>query len=161
MQIQKDCVVTIEYTVRTEAGETVDTSDNQAPLSFIQGTGAIFPALEQELEGHHSGERVTVKLSPEQAYGERDERLLKEMPREQFKFNENIEPGMHYKTVRDGEQIDITITAVNEKTVTVDANSPLAGVPITVDLVITEVRDASPKELETGEVQDMDDVYSK
>jgi FKBP-type peptidyl-prolyl cis-trans isomerase SlyD len=161
MQIQKECVVTIEYTVRSEDGAVIDSSDNRDPLSFIQGSGMVFPALEQELEGHNSGDHLEVHLSAEQAYGERDERLLKVVPREQFKFSDELVPGMQFKTVRDGEQVDVTLIEVNDETVTVDANSPLAGVAIIVDVVITEVRQAQAEELESGEVQKIDDIFDQ
>lgn len=161
MQISKDRIVTVEYTLRSDGGEVIDSSDHSEPLSFIQGRGSVFPALELQLEGHGSGERLKVDLSAAQAYGERDERLIKVVPRKQFKFSEELSPGMHYKTSRNGEEIDVTITEVGEETVTIDANPPLAGMPVSIDLVVTEVREASPEELESGVVQTTDDIYSQ
>lgn len=160
MHIARDSVVTIEYTMRTEEGEVIDSSDHGDPMSFIQGAGTVFPALEEQLEGRNSGEHLAIRLTATQAYGDRDERLVKTVPRSHFKFSETLRPGMHFKTMRDDTEVDVTVVEVNEESVIVDANSPLAGVPITLDIVITDVRLALPEELASGQVQMMDDIYA-
>ncbi|OOZ38670.1 peptidylprolyl isomerase [Solemya pervernicosa gill symbiont] len=161
MQISKDKVVTIEYTMTDEAGKMVDTTDNRDALSFIQGSGQLIPALEQALEGHSSGEQLQITLPPEQGYGERDERLVKEIPRSQFQVPGEIELGMLFQAQNGDHAVPVTVVKFDEETVTIDANPQLAGTTLSVDIVIVEVRDAIAEELESGEVQEINEIYQQ
>ncbi len=161
MLISKDKVVTIEYTMKDALGNRLDSSDDGDAVSFIQGRGTVFPALEEALEGKSIGERVAVTLTPDQAYGETDERLVKIIPRDKFRVEGEIEVGQQFRTQRGGTEIPVTVVKVDEENVVVDANPPLAGVTLEMDVVIVEVRDAIEEELATGEVQDMDEIYEK
>jgi FKBP-type peptidyl-prolyl cis-trans isomerase SlyD len=161
MQISQDKVVTIEYTMTDPLGNLLDTSDNGDTISFIQGRGGIFPALEAALESKSIGERVLITLTPEQAYGATDERLIKIIPRDKFRIEGDIAVGSQFRTRRDDTDILVTIVKVDDDSVVIDANPPLAGVTINMDVVIVEVRDAIEEELLTGEVQNMDEIYEK
>jgi FKBP-type peptidyl-prolyl cis-trans isomerase SlyD len=161
MQISQDKVVTIEYTMTDPLGNLLDTSDNGDTISFIQGKGGIFPALEEALENRSIGERVQITLPPEQAYGATDERLIKIIPRDKFRVEGEIVVGSQFKTRRDDTDILVTIVKVDDDSVVVDANPPLAGVTINMDVIIVEVRDAIEEELLTGQVQNMDEIYEK
>ena len=161
MQISQDKVVTIEYTMTDQLGNLLDTSDNGETISFIQGKGGVFPALEEALNEKSIGERVAVTLTPEQAYGNTDERLVKIVPREKFKVEGEIKVGSQFRTHRDDEDIVVKVVKVDDENVVIDANPPLAGVTINMDIVIVEVRDAVEEELATGQVQNMDEIYEK
>lgn len=161
MQISNDKVVTIEYTMTDQLGNLLDTSDNGDTVSFIQGRGAVFPALEAALEGKSIGEQLQITLTPEQAYGATDERLIKIIPRDQFRMAGEIAVGSRFKTRRDNTEVVVTVVKVDEESVVVDANPPLAGVTIQMDMVIVEVRDAIAEELASGQLQDMDDIYAR
>ncbi len=161
MAIESNKVVTIEYTLCDDKGNTIDTTDGRDAFSYIHGTHALFPAFEAQLEGHHSGERLSFTLPPEQAYGIRDERLMKTLPRERFNTDQAIQPGMSFTIGMDEEMTEVIVVAADEKEVTIDANPPLAGVALSFDVVITGVRDAGPEELETGKVASIDEIYSQ
>jgi len=161
MKISNDLVVTIEYTVKDKQGNIIDSSDDNEALSFIQGKGKVFSGLEAALMGRSSGERLSVSLEPDQAYGARNEELVKQIPRERFNFDDQIQPGMKLKTKKGDRVMAVTVTEVTDDLVTVDANHPLAGVSIDIDLVIISVREAIEEELRSGEVQEMDEIYSK
>ncbi len=161
MKIRNDVVVTIEYTVKDKKGNIIDSSDDNEALSFIQGTGKVFDGLEAALMGRSSGERLSISLEPDQAYGARNEELVKQIPRERFNLDGQIQPGMKFKTKKEDRVMTVTVTEVTDDQVTVDANHPLAGVSIDIDLVIISVREAIEEELRSGEVQDMDEIYSK
>ncbi|HEC16103.1 MAG TPA: peptidylprolyl isomerase [Sedimenticola sp.] len=161
MQVTKDKVVTLEYTTTDDEGRVVDTTDHAREFSFIQGRGAIFPALEEALEGRNMGERLKVTLTPEQAYGRRDESLVKKVPRSHIRIPGEIEVGVLLKSSKGNSRTPIKIIDFDEETVTLDANNPLAGLTLRVDLVITDVRDALPEELESGRVQDMEEIYGR
>ncbi len=161
MKISNDVVVTIEYTVKDKQGNIIDSSDDNEALSFIQGKGKVFSGLEAALMGRSSGERLIVSLEPEQAYGARNEELVKQIPRERFNIDDQIQPGMKFKTRKEDRVMTVTVTEVTDDLVTVDANHPLAGVSIDIDLVIISVREAIEEELRSGEVQEMDEIYGK
>jgi FKBP-type peptidyl-prolyl cis-trans isomerase SlyD len=161
MPIAQHKVVTLEYTLRDSHGNTIDATDGRDAFSYIHGTHALFPAFEAQLEGHNSGERLNFTLPPEEAYGLRDERLMKTMPRERFNGGEDIRVGMSFKSGSGDDAVEVIVVAVDEKEVTIDANPPLAGVTLNFDVVITGVRDAGSEERETGTVTTIDEIYSQ
>ncbi|MEN8170622.1 MAG: peptidylprolyl isomerase [Pseudomonadota bacterium] len=161
MAIEKNSVVTLEYTLQDDKGNTIDSTDGRDSFSYIHGTNTLFPAFEAKLEGHNSGEQLKFTLSPEQAYGVRDERLMKTVPRERFNTGDEIKVGMSFKTGKDDDEVEVIVVAADDKEVTIDANPPLAGVTLSFDVVITNVRDAGSEELETGKVTSIDEIYSQ
>lgn len=161
MAIEKNKVVTIEYTLRDGEDNIIDTTDGRDAFSYIHGTNTLFPALEQALEGHSSGERLNITLSPEQAYGVRDEQLMRTLPRERFNLSGEIREGMSFKTSNGDDEVEVIVVAANDNEVTIDANPPLAGVTLKFDIVITGVRDAGSEELESGKVASIDEIYSQ
>jgi FKBP-type peptidyl-prolyl cis-trans isomerase SlyD len=151
MQISKHKVVTMDYTLRDTEGAVIDSSEGQEPLAYIHGTGNIIPGLEQALEGKAAGDSLSVSITPEEAYGDRDESLLQVVPRNLFDVPE-VEAGMQFQTQSEqGPQI-VTVVAVTEEEVTVDANHPLAGITLNFDVEVVDVRDATDDELSHGHV---------
>ncbi len=161
MQVAKDKVVTIEYTLTDVEGRVVDTTDNGEPLSFIQGRGNLFPAIEAAIAGHEMGARLSIVLESEQAYGHRNENLIRKVPRDHVNIQGKLEVGLRLQR-RDGSKIaPITVVGFDDDSVTLDANNPLAGATLCVDLVIVEIRDAVEVELKSGKVQSMGELYEK
>jgi FKBP-type peptidyl-prolyl cis-trans isomerase SlyD len=152
MQIAKQKVVTIEYTLTDEQGEVLDTSEGQEPLVYIQGMGSIIPGLETALEGKAAGDALRVTVAPEHGYGKRDEELVMVMPRDRFPPGSEIEKGMRFQAQSAGGSHVVTVVTVDDKNVTIDANHPLAGVTLAFDVKIVEVRDATADELKHGHV---------
>ncbi|HQU15274.1 MAG: peptidylprolyl isomerase [Chromatiales bacterium 21-64-14] len=152
MQIAKHKVVTIEYTLTDAAGEVVDTSDGREPFSYIQGTSSVIPGLEAALEGHSTGDTLSVSILPEDGYGLRQEALTATVPRERFESDGNLEVGMQFQTEGESGLQVVTIVDLDEDSVTVDANHPLAGATLNFDVAVVDVRDASPEELSHGHV---------
>jgi len=161
MHIFKDRVVTLEYTITDENGKVVDTTDNAESLAFIQGRGTLFPALEEALNGRSMGEKFEVVLTPDQAFGERDEALVKTVPRDHVNVPGDIGIGLKLRSSKSEGGAPITIIDFNDETVTLDANNPLAGSTLNVNLVVVDVREAILEELETGQIMDMEEVYAK
>jgi len=152
MQIAKDKVVTIDYTLTDGQGTLLDSWQDGEPLSYIQGAGSIIPGLEAALEGKSSGEALQVTIAPDQAYGERDESLMQAVSRDLFEGAEQLEAGMRFRVQSDfGMQI-ITVVGVAGDTITIDGNHPLAGVTLNFDVTIRDVRDATSEELSHGHV---------
>jgi len=151
MQIAKDKVVTMEYTLTDTEGTTIDTSRGREPLAYLHGAGGIIPGLEAALEGRSSGEQVQVTIAPEDAYGDRDEQLLQVVPRDKFDVAD-VEVGMQFHAESDQGRHVVTVIAVSDEEVTVDANHPLAGVTLNFDVEVVDVREATEEELTHGHV---------
>lgn len=152
MQIKRNTVVTIDYTLHDNDGSLIESSEGRDPYSYIHGIGATIPGLEAALEGKETGEELTVSLPPEQAYGERDEELVQIVPRERFKFGGELAAGMQFHASTENGKRVVTVTKIDGEEVTVDANHPLAGTTLTFAVTVREVREASAEELEHGHV---------
>ncbi|MBX3681014.1 FKBP-type peptidyl-prolyl cis-trans isomerase [Cognatazoarcus halotolerans] len=151
MQIAKNTVVTLKYTVRDPDGNMID--DGQHPLVYLHGGyDGIFPKLEEELHGKNQGEQFQIKLQPDDAFGDYDEELV--LVEEASLFPENIEVGMSFERVTDDgeEEIVYRITDVAEGKVVVDGNHPLAGIALLFDVTVAEVRPATAEEVSHGHV---------
>ena len=161
MKVANDKVVTLEYTLSDAGGQVLDSSDGKEALSLIHGRGSVFPAIEEAIAGHNMGERLTLELTPEQSYGQHDPRLIRQVPRSNFGGDGDIEPGMQFLRLIDGERYIVTVSAVEGDQITIDANHPLAGKHLRFDLVITGVRNALDEELRSGHIQELDEIYAK
>ena len=161
MRVTKDKVVTIEYTMTSGEGRVVDTTDNGEALSYIQGRGQLLPAIEAVIDGCETGHRLAISLTPEQGYGARDESLVMTVPRNRVSVPGELKVGVKLKRRNSSRINPIRVVAFDEKTVTLDANNPLAGISLDIDLVIVDVRSAVDAELKNGKVQSMQELYEK
>ncbi len=156
MQIAKDTVVSIDYTLTDDEGQVLDSSEGQTPLSYLHGSGEIIPGLERELDGKRVGDQLQIVVAPEDGYGERNDDLQQEVPREQFDEIEDLDLGMQFQVESSDGPLVITIVAIADDIVTVDGNHPLAGVNLNFDITVREVREATPEELAHGHVHGPD-----
>ncbi len=144
MEIKKDSVVSIDYTLKNDKGDVIDTSKDMGPLEYIHGYGNLIPGLEKELEGKKAGDSLTVAIKPEEGYGEYSEELVVEVPKANFEVDAEIQVGMQFEA---GHRI-VTVTKVEGDTVTIDANHELAGQTLHFDVTIDSVREATKDELQ-------------
>jgi FKBP-type peptidyl-prolyl cis-trans isomerase SlyD len=150
MTIQKNSVVTINYTLRDDTGGLIESSEGQEPLTYLHGQGNIIPGLESSLEGKSAGESVKVSVPPEDAYGVWEESKILNIPKGQFSGVDDIKAGMQFSVNSNaGEQI-VTVTKVEGETVIVDANHPLAGKTLNFDVTVVGIRAATKDELDHG-----------
>lgn len=148
--IANDTVVSIHYTLTNDQGEVLDKSDN-APLAYLHGHHNIIPGLENALTGKTVGDKLTVTVQPEDGYGEYLAEAVQEVPRANFQGVKDISAGMQFQTqTEDGHIMLVTVKEVNDDVVIVDGNHPLAGVVLTFDVEITEVRAATADEIAHG-----------
>ena len=153
MTIAQHKVVSIHYKVADAANsEVIDSSEDGDPMTYLHGAQNIIPGLEQALEGKAVGDILEVTVTAEEAYGEYSEDRIQQVPIEAFEGMEKIEPGMMVTAETEGGQVNLVVTEVDETTVTVDANHPLAGKSLTFEVTVEEVRDASEEEIEHGHV---------
>lgn len=150
MHVEKDAVVTIHYTLRNDAGETLDSSIGGEPLAYMQGNGHIIPGLENALEGKRAGDKVSVQVNPRDGYGEYDQGL--QVPRQAFKGVSDVQVGMQFQVSTPQGARVVNVTNVAGDMVTIDGNHPLAGQNLNFDVEITDVRAATREELAHGHV---------
>ncbi|HCT41792.1 MAG: peptidylprolyl isomerase [Moraxellaceae bacterium] len=152
MQIAKDLVACIEYTLTDDAGTVIDSSVGGEPLAYLHGAGNIIPGLEDALEGKKVGDSFKVSIAPADGYGEKNEGLMQVVPKEMFQGVDTIEVGMQFHAQTDHGMQVITVAAVDGSNITVDGNHPLAGQNLNFDVKVVEVRAASAEELDHGHV---------
>jgi FKBP-type peptidyl-prolyl cis-trans isomerase SlyD len=150
MQIARDAVVMIHYTLKNDAGEVLDSSAGHDPLAYLQGHGSIIPGLEAALEGKVVGDKVQATIAPENAYGLKEQGLIQQVPRRAFQGE--VRAGMQFTAQTEAGPRTVVITRVQGDMVTVDGNHPLAGETLHFDVEITEVRVATEEELAHGHV---------
>jgi FKBP-type peptidyl-prolyl cis-trans isomerase SlyD len=152
MQVEKNKVVEIDYTLKDDKGQVLDSSDGRQPLSYIQGVGNLIPGVENALEGKSSGERVQITVPPETGYGVRDDSLVLSIERDKFSGVEDLKEGLRFRMdTPDGPTI-FTVLKVGDAEVLVDGNHPLAGMTLNFDITVQSVRDATSEELDHGHV---------
>lgn len=152
MQIENNRVVSIAYTLKDNDDNVIDQSSDGS-FCYLHGASNIIPGLEDALTGKMAGDELSVSIPPEEAYGVRDAAREQEVPRSAFPPEQEIEVGMQFHAQGpEGQAIMVTISKVEDDTITVDGNHPLASVHLNFDVKVMDIRDASPEELEHGHV---------
>ncbi len=147
--VAKNKVVSLTYVLRNQQGDIFEYRD--LPVAYVHGSGAdLFPKIEQALEGRNVGDRVTVTLTPADAFGDRDPKLtftddLENAPPELRRVGAEFE-AQNAK----GESIVLTVMRIENGKITVDANHPLAGQTITFEVTVQDIRNATPEEIRNG-----------
>ena len=150
LKVAQGKVIDIEYTLTLEDGEVADATEGE-PVVYLHGSGEILPGLEQALEGHDVGDKVTITLAPPDAYGEYDAELTADVPRSAFPEDAEIEEGDEVDLVSDdGEELTGWIESFDDENVHVDLDHPLAGETLTIAAEVMAIRDATPEEVAHG-----------
>lgn len=154
MKIAKDTVVSLRYELIDVNGGAVLEKSND-PISYVHGGyDGIFPTVEEALHGKNVGDTVSVKMKPDDAFGEYDHDLVRVESRDSFP--KDIEVGMQLEGgAEDDDDEDYmlyTIVEITDKEVTVDGNHPLAGKTLNFNATVTDVRAATKEELDHGHV---------
>ncbi len=152
MQISDKKVASINYNLKNDAGEILDSSEGGEPLIYLQGAGNIIPGLEKALLGKQVGDTLEVTVAPEEGYGPVHEEMIQTVPRDAFDGVEEIAEGMRFEAQTANGPISVVVVAVDEESVTVDGNHALAGETLHFYVEVLEVRDASEDELKHGHI---------
>ncbi|HEX7112849.1 MAG TPA: peptidylprolyl isomerase [Mizugakiibacter sp.] len=152
MKAEKDKVVCFHYTVTDADGAAVDSSRERGePLAVLMGHGQLIAGVEKALDGREAGEKFQVTVSPEEAYGPRQEGMIQRVPKKYFRDARHLKPGMTtVLALKQGGQRAVTVHKIGMSTVDVDLNHPLAGKTLAFDVEITLVREATAEELAHG-----------
>ena len=143
MKIKKGHNVTLEYEGKLETGEVFDSSrhgDHSHPLTFKVGENQVIAGFEKAVIGMELNQEKEFTINPEEAYGEYKEELKQKIPRDNIPKEQKLEKGM-VLILRDpnGRQIPVKITDLDEESITLDLNHPLAGKKLIFKIKITDI----------------------
>ena len=153
MKVEKDAVVSMHYTLKNNAGDVIDSSEGKDPLPFLQGHGNIIPGLESALEGAKVGDKLDVTVEPEEGYGLKLKEAIQEIPKTALQGVKDLALGMELQSQdKDGQTFVVKVTKIEDETITVDANHPLAGETLHFSVTIENIRKAEAVEIDHGHV---------
>ncbi len=150
MTIAQDKIVTLNYTLTGDDGRVIDSSEGRSPLEYMHGRGMLLPKFEDALTGRKPGDTFTCDLTAKDGYGEYDESLVTELPRDQFDTDMEIKVGMAFQAMTESGLSIVTVKKVDGDSITIDANHDLAGQNLHFAVEVLEVRDATEDELKAG-----------
>lgn len=137
--ITKGNTVEVHYTGKFVDGEVFDSSEGNNPLQFEVGSGQIIPGFENAIMGKQIGEKVTVKVAPEEAYGPIREDLVVEVPVD--KMPGQVEVGQLLQADSgDGQTVQVIVREVKEDVIVIDGNHPLAGQELIFDIEVVSIQ---------------------
>lgn len=153
MKIADKTVVQFHYTLKDEAGSEIESSLAGDPLAYLHGYKNMLVGVENALTGKEAGEKFSVTLQPEDTYGERKEDMIQRVPAKHLQDGNGTtkwRPGMTAAVETEQGQRQVTVVKAGKFMVTVDINPPLAGMVLTFDLEVVDVRSATDEEIEHG-----------
>jgi peptidylprolyl isomerase len=145
MEAKTGDVVRVHYTGRLLDGTTFDSSEGREPLEFTVGAGQMIKGFDAGVQGMRVGDRKTIQIVPEEAYGHRDEEAIIEFPKENVPSDMQLEPGMQL-TLRNqyGQPVPVIVLEVREEVVVMDANHMLAGQELVFEVELVEIVGGKP-----------------
>ena len=139
-QAKNGDTIKVNYTGRLDNGEVFDTTEDRQPFEFVLGQRRVISGFENALVGMSPGEKKTVKLPPDEAYGPRREEMVVKIDRNRIATDAEVEVGQALQLkASDGTPVAAKVTQVNDTDVVVDANHPLAGHALTFEISLLEV----------------------
>lgn len=144
-QAKKGDKVQVHYHGRLTDGTTFDSSEGRQPLEFEVGSGMVIKGFDEGVTGMTVGDKKTISIPADEAYGPRQEQMVIEFPITNFPQDIKPEVGMTLNMHSEqGHEIPVVITGITEESVTLDANHPLAGQTLVFDLELVDIKGKSP-----------------
>ena len=139
-QVKSGDKVRLHYTGTLADVTVFDSSDGREPLEFTQGSGQIIPGLDQAIPGMAVGDKKTVEVPADQAYGQPHPNARQDIPRSEIPDSIPLEVGIQLQMqAPDGQAIPVRVVALTDDTVTLDANHPLAGKDLTFAIELVSI----------------------
>ena len=147
IRVQDGKRVTIAYRLIDKDGHLLEEKTPEHPYEYVQGQGQIVAAIERAVEGKTAGFQTELIVTPRDGYGEYNSSLVAEVPRAQLPAEVDIAVGMKFNTTNSvGEPVVVRVIDINGAVVTVDGNHPLAGLDLTFEIRLLNVREAEGEE---------------
>ena len=144
-QVKSGDKVKVHYHGKLTNGETFDSSEGRSPLEFEVGGGMVIKGFDDGVTGMSIGEKKTVNIPFNEAYGPRNPEMIIEFPKDRFPQDMEIEVGMPLAmSGGNGEQFQVVVTEIKEESVMLDANHPLAGQDLVFDIELVEIVGGKP-----------------
>lgn len=138
--VKREDKIKVHYTGKFKDGKVFDSSLQREPLEFTVGAGQMIPGFDNAVVGMALNSKKTIEIPCAEAYGEKREELINQIPKTQLPEGLNPEVGQRLVSkMPDGQEIPLTVTRVDEETITIDANHPLAGEDLTFEIEIVAV----------------------
>jgi len=157
MKIAEKSVVQFHYVLKEEDGSEIESSYDVDPMVYLHGFNNTLVGLEKAFTDKEAGDKFTVTLQPEEAYGQRQENLTQRVSAKHLQGATKWKPGMTAVVQTEQGQRQVTVIKAGKFMVTVDINPPLAGKVLTFDLEVVDVREATEEEIEQGHAQNVAD----
>jgi len=141
-------VVTFHYTLTDKGGQTIDSSAGHEPMTYMEGAQQIIPGLERQMTTLKAKEKAKIQVPASEAYGARDERVVLNVPLD--RLPKTVQIGQQFQVSQDRNSPPFMVTSVTATHAVLDGNHPLAGVDLTFDVEIVEVREATAEEMQHG-----------
>lgn len=146
MQVKKGDKIKVHYHGKLDDGSTFDSSEGRDPLAFEVGSGMVIPGFDAGVTGMEKGEKKTIVIPSDEAYGPKLDEMIMEFPKERFPEDMKPEIGMSLNmSNQEGQSFPVVIKEVKEDVVVLDANHPLAGKDLTFDLELVEIEGAKSR----------------
>lgn len=150
MKIAEKSVAQFHYVLKAEDGTEIESSHKSDPMAYLHGFNNTLVGLEKALEGKEAGDKFSVTLQPEDAYGQPQEGMIQRVPVKHLQGGAKWKTGMTAVVQTEQGQRQVTIIKVGKFMATVDINPPLAGKVLTFDIEIVDVREATEEEVTHG-----------
>lgn len=156
--VEQDSVVSVNYTgTYPQTGEVFDSSEGRDPLTFLVGHKQMILGFEQEMLGATVGETRKFTLTPDEAYGHRDEAATQDVQRSDFPDTVDVEQALEQGIPlgaynEEGQPMQFRIVAIEGDIVKIDFNHPMAGETLNFSVDVIAIREATSEELEHGHV---------
>lgn len=132
--------VQVHYTGTLSDGTVFDSSEGRTPIGFTVGSGQVIPGFDSAVTGMNVGDKKTFTIPSAEAYGEHDPRMIQDVPRSEMPADMELEVGMRLSASGpDGRELALVVTELNDTTVRLDANHPLAGQDLTFAIELVQV----------------------
>ena len=139
-QVKEGDLVRVHYTGKLTSGEQFDSSAGKEPLEFTVGAGQMIKGFDAAMPGMAIGEKKTINIVPEEAYGAKDPNAIIEFPKEHIPADMKFEPGMQLTlTDPNGNPVPVVVVEVKEEVIILDANHFLAGEELVFDIELVEI----------------------
>jgi peptidylprolyl isomerase len=139
-QVKEGDVVRVHYTGKLTNGEQFDSSTGREPLEFTVGAGQMIKGFDDAMPGMTVGEKKTINIQPEDAYGQKDERAIIEFPKANVPDDMKLEAGMQLQLRNEqGQPFPVTVSEIKDDVIILDANHMLAGKELVFDIELVEI----------------------
>jgi peptidylprolyl isomerase len=140
MGAKKGDSVFVHYTGKLDDGSVFDSSINGEPMEFVLGSGMVLPGFEKAVDGKEVGDKASIYIPMEEAYGAHKDDMVIVIPREEVPLHVDPNLGSHFQVMIDKRDMDFIVTRVDDDEIELDANHPLAGKNLSFELEIVRIR---------------------